>query len=181
MVFRRNGALSADRGRRNFRIALASDEILRRRTLLVRLTGPRAYFAVFSDHRANVDLVSPSDWTLFCLSKVLTGIRDEREVRSCGARPLFLPHEQKLSRSLDQVRNSTRDIRLRLFARVLIFTSSKFHCEIKLNSAALTFHLYGAYKLLKHVRCRTNFKWLDRRIMWSSMIHGIFICVCYVC
>ena len=170
---------SADRGRRNFRIALASDEILWRRTLLVRLTGPRAYFAVFSDHRANVDLVSPSDWTLLCLSKVLTGIRDEREVRCCSARFLFLPHEQKLSRSLDQVRNSTRDIRLRLFARVLIFTSSKFHYEIKLNSAALTFCFYGACKLLNTFGAGTIFNETWPSVtMWSLIIYSIFVYVC---
>jgi hypothetical protein len=72
------------RGKQNFPIALASNEILRGRTLFASPIGSARVFrrfAVFSDHRANVNPVSPSNWTLLCLSKVLTRIRDEREVR----------------------------------------------------------------------------------------------------
>lgn len=48
-----------------------------------------------------------------------------------------------------QVRNSTRVIRLRLFARefTLIFTSSELHWEIKLDSVVLTHSFYEENKL----------------------------------
>lgn len=96
--------------------------------------GPRAYFAVFLDHRANVDPVSPLDWTLLCLSKVLTGIRDEREVRSSGARPFFLPRAETpgipgLGPKFDE--------RYPLVAvRTDSYIYGKLHYEIKLNNAA---------------------------------------------
>lgn len=151
MVSRRDGALGGSGGRENFRIALASDEILRRRTLLARPAGPRAYFAVFSDHRANVDPVSPSDWTLLCLSKVLTGIRDEREVRSCGLS--FFDAGRNSRGSLDRVRNSTRDIRLRLLAGLLHLRTARFiaswsptgrhphHLQIYLNAEIMNVNI----------------------------------------
>lgn len=132
----------------------------------------RTYFVLFSDWRANVDPVSALDWTLLALPKLLTRIRDEREVRM-AVTPSFSHRESH--RPAEIYAGNTIPVSQMLRLETSFFIVFTFVREIKCGSQwALRVNLLAILPSISYITRHSTF-YIYVYIFCITMIFNISI------